>query len=107
MKMPIKSTLPKGALAGKKGAQEAPKIEFPCADYPIKVIGQCIAGYDTIIIEVMRRYDPSLDISKVHAKDSGKGTFRSITLYITATGKDQLEKLHVELTSLECVKMVM
>ncbi|MEH6449965.1 MAG: DUF493 family protein [Oleispira sp.] len=106
MKMPIKSTLPKGALAGKK-AEDAPKIEFPCADYPIKVIGQSIAGYDTIIIEVMRRYDPSLDISKVHAKDSAKGSFRSITLYIVATGADQLEKLHVELKSLECVKMVM
>jgi putative lipoic acid-binding regulatory protein len=103
MKMPIKSTLPKGA----KVPQEAPKIEFPCANYPIKVVGQSIAGYDTIIIELMRRYDPSLDISKVHAKDSAKGTFRSITLYITATGKDQLEALHIELTSLECVKMVM
>ena len=103
MKMPIKSTLPKGS----KVPQEAPKIEFPCPNYPIKVVGQCIAGYDTIIIEVMRRYDPSLDISKVHAKDSAKGTFRSITLYINATSKDQLETLHVELTSLECVKMVM
>mgnify|MGYP000226269750 CR=1 FL=1 len=103
MKMPIESTLPKG----QKAPEDAPKIEFPCANYPVKVIGQCIAGYDAIIIEVMRRYDPSLDISKVHAKDSAKGTFRSITLYITATGKDQLEKLHVELKSLECVKMVM
>lgn len=103
MKMPIKSTLPKG----KKAPKDAPKIEFPCADYPIKVIGQCIAGYDTIVIEIMRRYDPSLDMSKVHSKDSAKGTFRSITLYITATGEDQLEKLHVELKSLECVKMVM
>ena len=103
MKTPIKSTLPKGAKAPK----DAPKIEFPCADYPIKVVGQCIAGYDTIIIEVMRRHDPSLDISKVHAKDSAKGTFRSVTLYITATSKDQLEQLHIELTSLECVKMVM
>ena len=99
MKMPIKSTLPKGA----KKPKDAPKIEFPCANYPIKVVGQCIAGYDAIIIEVMRRYDPSLDVSKVHSK----GTFRSITLYITATGEDQLAKLHAELTSLECVKMVM
>lgn len=101
--MPIKSTLPKGA----KVPKDAPKIEFPCADYPVKVVGQCIAGYDSIVIEVMRRHDPSLDINKVHAKDSAKGTFRSITLYITATGPDQLEKLHAELTLLECVKMVM
>lgn len=103
MKIPIQSTLPKGAKAPK----DAPKIEFPCANYPIKVVGQCIAGYDTIVIEVMRRYDPGLDMSKVHSKDSAKGTFRSITLYITATGADQLEQLHKELTSLECVKMVM
>lgn len=103
MKMPIKSTLPKG----QKVPKDAPKIEFPCANYPIKVVGQCIAGYDAIIIEVMRRYDPSLDISKVHSKDSAKGTFRSITLYITATGKEQLKDLHKELSSLDCVKMVM
>lgn len=103
MKMPIESTLPKGAEAPK----DAPKIEFPCANYPIKVVGQCIAGYDTIITEVLRRYDANLDVSKVRGKDSAKGTFRSTTLYITATGKEQLEKLHAELMSLECVKMVM
>lgn len=103
MKMPIKSTLPKGTAV----PVDAPKIEFPCDNYPIKVVGQCIAGYETIVIEVMRRYDPSLDISKVHSKDSAKGTFRSVTLYMTATGEDQLEELHIELTSLECVKMVM
>jgi hypothetical protein len=102
MKMPIKSTLPKGAKAPK----DAPKIEFPCPNYPIKVVGKCIAGYDTIIIEVMRRYDASLNVSKVSGKDSAKGTFRSITLYINATGEDQLAKLHAELMSLECVKMV-
>tara|TARA_B110001454_G_scaffold49454_2_gene48651 strand:- start:4284 stop:4595 length:312 start_codon:yes stop_codon:yes gene_type:complete len=103
MKMPMKSTLPKGAKAPK----DAPKIEFPCDNYPIKVVGQCIAGYDTIVIEVLRRHDPSLDVSKVRGKDSAKGTFRSITLYITATGPEQLEQLHIELTALECVKMVM
>ncbi len=103
MKMPIKSTLPKGA----KVPKDAPKIEFPCANYPIKVVGQCIAGYDSIVIEVIRRYDPELDISKVTAKDSAKVTFRSLTLYMNATGPDQLQELHVELMSLECVKMVM
>ncbi|GEM_PF-150379 len=107
MKMPTKSTLPKGAILGNNAPKDAPKIEFPCANYPIKVVGNCIAGYDAIIIEVLRRYDAKLDVSKVHAKDSAKGTFRSITLYITATGKDQLEKLHAELMSLDCVKMVM
>jgi putative lipoic acid-binding regulatory protein len=107
MKMPTKSTLPKGAVLGDNPPADAPKIEFPCENYPIKVVGKCIAGYDAIVIEVMRRYDPNLDVNKVTAKDSAKGTFRSITLYITATGKDQLEKLHVELTALDCVKMVM
>lgn len=103
MKMPVKTILPKGAGESK----DAPKIEFPCANYPIKVVGQCIAGYDTIITEVLRRHDPALDVSKVRGKDSAKGTFRSTTLYITATGKEQLEQLHQELMSLECVKMVM
>lgn len=107
MKIPVKSTLPKGALAEHKASKkDAPKIEFPCANYPIKVVGKCIAGYDAIIIEVIKRHDITLDIAKVTGKDSAKGTFRSITLYITAQSPMHLETLHKELMTLECVKMV-
>jgi putative lipoic acid-binding regulatory protein len=105
MKTPIKNTLPQSVLS--KGAPaDAPKIEFPCANYPIKVVGKCIAGYDAIIIEMMKRHDAELDIAKVTGKNSAKGTFRSITLYITAQSTDHLETLHAELMTLECVKMV-
>ena len=33
-----RATATKGAKA-KQGQQEPPKIEFPCTDYPIKVVG--------------------------------------------------------------------
>jgi len=98
-------TATKGAKA-KQGQQEPPKIEFPCADYPIKVVGRGIPGYDALVIETVRRLCPDLDTKKVHAKDSGKGTFRSITLYITAQSEAHLGELHRELTALDCVQMV-
>jgi len=102
----VKRPTAKGA-AGKQGQQqEPPKIEFPCADYPIKVVGRGIPGYDALVIETVRRLCPDLDTTKVHAKESGKGTFRSVTLYITAQSEAHLGELHRELTALDCVQMV-
>lgn len=94
------------SVAGKAGQQEPPKIEFPCPDYPIKVVGRGIPGYDAVVIEAVRRLCADLDTSKIHSKDSGKGTFRSVTLYITAQSEAHLAELHRELTALDCVQMV-
>ena len=89
-----------------KADQEPPKIEFPCPDYPIKVVGRGIPGYDLLVIETVCRFCPDLDVSKVIAKDSAKGTFRSTTLYITAQSPEHLSELHKALIDLECVQMV-
>ena len=86
--------------------QDAPKIEFPCPDYPIKVVGRGIPGYDALVIETVRRFCPDLNTSSVMAKESAKGTFRSITLYITAQSPEHLSELHTALVDLDCVQMV-
>lgn len=84
---------------------EAPKIEFPCA-YPIKVLGLSSEDYESIILEVFERHAPGFDQQTVAAKVSGKGTFTSLTITITATGPDQLEALHQDLLATGRVKMV-
>lgn len=86
--------------------QEPPKIEFPCENYPIKVVGRCMLGYDAIVLEVVRRHCPDVDVNKAVGKDSAKGTFRSLTVYITAEGKEHLSLLHKDLIALDCVKTV-
>lgn len=85
--------------------QEPPKIEFPC-DYPIKVLGVSSDAFESIIIEVFERHAPGFDQQTITVKGSSKGTFTSLTITITATGKDQLQALHEDLMSTGHVKMV-
>ena len=70
--------------------QEAPQIEFPC-DYPIKVMGDAHPELHEHVLQVMDTHAPGFDQSKITVRDSSKGSWQSITLVITATGKPQLE----------------
>ena len=85
--------------------QEPPKIEFPC-DYPIKVLGVSSDAFRGIILEVFERHAPGFDHEGITVKDSAKGTFTSLTITITATGKEQLSALHEDLMATGHVKMV-
>jgi len=87
--------------------EQPPKIEFPCADYPIKVMGQAHQQFEDFVLEVMERHAPGYDRQRVSKRPSRNGTFVSITVFITATGIDQLEALHQELRSSSWVKMVL
>ena len=85
--------------------QEPPKIEFPC-DYPIKVLGRSSEQFESVIVEVFERHAPGFDQKAIVVKASSKGTFTSMTVTITATGKDQLEALHQDLMATGHVQMV-
>lgn len=86
--------------------QEPPKIEFPCPDYPIKVIGKNAEDFRDFVIEVVQVHAPDLDVSRVTVQDSGKGTFQSVRMFITATGEEQLKSLHEELIASDRVHIV-
>jgi len=49
---------------------EAPKIEFPCPDYPIKVVGNNADDFRAYVIETVQIYAPDLDISRVTVQES-------------------------------------
>ena len=85
--------------------QEPPKIEFPC-DYPVKVMGRSVPEFEPAIIEVFERHDPGFDRDRLSRRASREGTFVSVTVYITATGKPQLEALHRDLMATGLVQMV-
>ncbi|MEK9766725.1 MAG: DUF493 domain-containing protein [Thalassolituus sp.] len=46
------------------------------------------------------------DIDRIRVQDSSNGRFRSVTLYITATGKEQLVNIHRDLSAHPNVRMV-
>lgn len=86
---------------------EAPKIEFPCENYPIKVIGLGGDDFKGFVIEVVQQYAPDLDLKTVTIQDSKKGTFQSVRFSITATGEEQLRALHQALMATGRVKVVL
>lgn len=85
--------------------QEPPKIEFPC-DYPIKVLGRSGEQFETIVLSVFEQHAPGFDREQIVIKASGKGTFTSLTITITATGPTQLRALHEALMDTGLVQMV-
>ncbi|MCO4757781.1 MAG: DUF493 family protein [Oceanospirillaceae bacterium] len=86
---------------------EAPKIEFPCENYPIKVLGRGGDNFQSLVIEVVQQHAPDLDVTTITVQDSKKGTFQSVRFSITATGEAQLSALHKALMDTGRVTMVM
>ena len=86
---------------------QAPKIEFPCERYPIKVIGTAGEGFSDLVIEVIQRHAPDLDASTLVMRDSRRGNFLSVQVLITATSVEQLQAIHVDLRATGRVHMVL
>ncbi|WP_049721161.1 YbeD family protein [Gilvimarinus polysaccharolyticus] len=86
--------------------QEPPKIEFPCPDYPIKVLGDAGETLYSLVMTVMDEHAPGFDRERTTVRDSGKGRFQSVTVFITATGIEQLETIHQALRASPVTKVV-
>lgn len=87
--------------------QQPPAIEFPCKDYPVKIMGNTGAEIYQFVIETTEIHAPGFDRGKISIRTSSKGRFQSITVYITATSVDQLESYHQALTAHRSIKMVL
>tara|TARA_B110000879_G_C10765175_1_gene353133 strand:+ start:267 stop:560 length:294 start_codon:yes stop_codon:yes gene_type:complete len=87
--------------------QEPPKIEFPCPDYPVKVMGDASDEYFKFAVQVMQKYAPDLDETRITVKQSSKARYQSITFFIIATGIEQLDLLHKELRTSSMTKIVL
>lgn len=79
-------------------------LEFPCS-FTYKVMGVAKPELTDQIIEVVQRYVPGDYVPSV--KPSSKGNFHSVSITITATNIEQIEKLYEELAKLELVRMVL
>jgi putative lipoic acid-binding regulatory protein len=82
------------------------KIEFPCADYPIKVVGDSGANYKDMVIEVLSKY-AKVDLSTLAERQSTNGKYTTVQLHIEATGEDQLRDINSALRATGIVHMVL
>ncbi|SEK69428.1 hypothetical protein SAMN05216214_104163 [Atopomonas hussainii] len=86
---------------------QAPKIEFPCADYPVKIIGDAAEDFSSVVIEIIQRHDPAFDETCVNLRASSNGRFVSVQVRMLATSEAQLKQLHEDLRATGRVHMVL
>lgn len=86
---------------------EAPKIEFPCEGYPVKIIGISDPGYRETVLNILLRHAPDFDATRMEITKSRKGNYESMTVWITATGPEQLSALNQDLRTSALVKLVL
>ncbi|WP_165840738.1 DUF493 domain-containing protein [Pseudomonas sp. SDI] len=82
------------------------KIEFPCADYAIKVIGDTGVGFKDKIVEILKKH-AEVDMSTLAERQSKEGKYTTVQLHIVATGEDQLQDINSALRATGFVKMVL
>ena len=86
---------------------KAPKIEFPCERYPIKSMGKSGASFREAVLSVMEKHAPGFDTSSVQVRPSSHGNYESVTVFITATGTDQLQAIFEDLKKIPEIRMVL
>lgn len=70
-------------------------------------MGRQSADFKDIVLQVMRQHAGDISDTQVKQRASGKGTFVSLTVTITATGKDQLDAIFEDLKATGVVQMVL
>lgn len=78
-------------------------LEFPC-DFTFKVVG---ASRDGLVEDV---YNVAKNVAHCETptlKESGKGTYHSVSVKIRAENIEQVETLYTELAKIDGVKMVL
>lgn len=85
---------------------DPPKIEFPCPNYPIKIMGVASDQYRDEVLNIVQKHDPGMDRLRCKVQASSKGSFQSITVFIEATGVAQLEAIFVDLKKHPSTRMV-
>ena len=79
-------------------------MDFPTS-FPYKVVGDARDTLADDVVAVVQRHVPGdyMPTSKV----SSKGTYNSITINVIVSGKEQIERLYIELAAIEGVKRVL
>jgi putative lipoic acid-binding regulatory protein len=81
-------------------------IEYP-SRFPIKVMGENVAGFAEAVVSVARQFDPDFDAATVEKRPSRGGTYLGVTITITATSRAQLDELYRTLSTHPMVKVVL
>jgi putative lipoic acid-binding regulatory protein len=79
-------------------------LEFPC-QMRFKIIGLDQPNFQDKIIAVLQHHAPG-DYSPT-IKPSSKGTYHSVSIAVTVTSKEHIERLYNELGNIDIVRYVL
>ena len=79
---------------------------YPCF-FPIKALGRNTDEFEALVVDIVRRHAPDLDVTTVTSRDSSGGKYRSVTATFTAHSRAQLDALYTELSGHDQVLMVL
>lgn len=71
---------------------------FPCR-FPIKIMGPADLAFEARIITILRKHAPDLGEAAIKIRHSKEGTYISITAFIIANNKKQLDDIYQELSA--------
>ena len=81
-------------------------MEFPC-QFPVKAMGRNSDELEAQVVTLVRKHCPELAEGAVVSRDSKGGKYLSVTVTITATSREQLDNIYMELTACDEVMMAL
>jgi len=88
-----------------QGADQ-PGLRFPCR-FPIKAMGKAEAGFEELVVQIVRRHVPNLGEGAVTRRLSRGGKYLAVTLVVEAHRQAQLDAVYQALSSHEKVLMTL
>ena len=73
-------------------------LEFPC-EFPIKMMGRDNAEFQATARDIVERHAGSVSDDAVRKSLSRNANFASLTITITATSQEQLDRIYEDLTA--------
>lgn len=81
-------------------------FEFPC-EFPIKIMGKASETFETEVALIIRKHVPDLGEAAIKRRESAKSNYAALTVTITATSRQQLDAIYMDLTASEHVLMAL
>jgi uncharacterized protein len=81
-------------------------IEYP-SDFPIKVMGEQVDGFEAAMAAVALQFDPGFSAASIERRASSGGKYMGLTLTVRATSREQLDELYRTLSTHPMVKVVL
>lgn len=85
---------------------EQTSMTFPCR-FPIKALGPAEAGFDRLVVNIVRKHAPDLSEGAVKRRPSRAGQYVAVTVTVLAESRQQLDNIYLDLTAHDKVIMAL